>query len=120
MWEYSEKVLEHYRHPRNVGKIDNADLIGEAGSLACGDSLKLYIKLDGSVIKDAKFQTFGCGSAVASSSILTEMIIGKTLEEAKKLLIKTLLTNWAGFRKKNALFCYGTGSAGRCTQKVLR
>ena len=84
MWEYSEKVLEHYRHPRNVGKIDNADLIGEAGSLACGDSLKLYIKLDGSVIKDAKFQTFGCGSAVASSSILTEMIIGKTLEEAKK------------------------------------
>ena len=54
MWEYSEKVLDHYRHPRNVGKIDDADLIGEAGSLACGDSLKLYIKLDGNVIKDAK------------------------------------------------------------------
>lgn len=103
MWEYSEKVLEHYRHPRNVGKIDNADLIGEAGSLACGDSLKLYIKLDGSVIKDAKFQTFGCGSAVASSSILTEMIIGKLLKKLKKLLIKTLLTNWAGFRKKKCI-----------------
>ena len=96
MWEYSEKVLEHYRHPRNVGKIDNADLIGEAGSLACGDSLKLYIKLDGSVIKDAKFQTFGCGSAVASSSILTEMIIGKTLEEAKKITNKDIADELGG------------------------
>lgn len=90
MWEYSEKVLEHYRHPRNVGKIDDADLIGEAGSLACGDSLKLYIKLDGNVIKDAKFQTFGCGSAVASSSVLTEMIIGKTIEEAAKITNKDI------------------------------
>ena len=90
MWEYSEKVLDHYRHPRNVGKIEDADLIGEAGSLACGDSLKLYIKLDGNVIKDAKFLTFGCGSAVASSSILTEMIIGKTLEEASKITNKDI------------------------------
>ena len=90
MWEYSEKVLDHYRHPRNVGKIDDADLIGEAGSLACGDSLKLYIKLDGNVIKDAKFQTFGCGSAVASSSVLTEMIIGKTIEEAAKITNKDI------------------------------
>ena len=99
MWEYSEKVLEHYRHPRNVGKIDNADLIGEAGSLACGDSLKLYIKLDGSVIKDAKFQTFGCGSAVASSSILTEMIIGKTLEEAKKITNKAIADELGGLQE---------------------
>lgn len=90
MWEYSEKVLDHYRNPRNVGKIDNVDLIGEAGSLACGDSLKLYIKLDGNIIKDAKFQTFGCGSAVASSSILTEMIIGKTIEEAAKITNKDI------------------------------
>lgn len=90
MWEYSEKVLEHYRNPKNVGKIDDADLIGEAGSLACGDSLKLYIKLDGNVIKDAKFQTFGCGSAVASSSVLTEMIIGKTIEEAAKITNKDI------------------------------
>lgn len=90
MWEYSEKVLDHYRNPRNVGKIDDADIIGEAGSLACGDSLKLYIKLNGNIIKDAKFQTFGCGSAVASSSILTEMIIGKTLDEVKKITNKDI------------------------------
>ena len=96
MWEYSEKVLDHYRNPRNVGKIDDADLIGEAGSLACGDSLKLYIKLDGNVIKDAKFLTFGCGSAVASSSILTEMIIGKTIEEAAKITNKDIAAELDG------------------------
>ena len=96
MWEYSEKVLDHYRNPRNVGKIDNADIVGEAGSLACGDSLKLYIKLDGNVITDAKFQTFGCGSAVASSSILTEMIIGKTLDEVKKITNKDIADQLGG------------------------
>ena len=96
MWEYSEKVLDHYRNPRNVGKIDNADLIGEAGSLACGDSLKLYLKLDGEKIVDAKFQTYGCGSAVASSSILTEMIIGKTLKEAQQITNKDIANELDG------------------------
>jgi len=96
MWDYSEKVLDHYRNPRNVGKIDDADLIGEAGSLACGDSLKLYIKLDGNIIKDAKFLTFGCGSAVASSSILTEMIIGKTLDDVRKITNKDIADELGG------------------------
>ena len=90
MWDYSEKVMDHYRNPRNVGTLEDADIIGEAGSLACGDSLKLFIKLDGDKIIDAKFQTFGCGSAVAASSILTEMIIGKTLDEVKKITNKDI------------------------------
>jgi len=96
MWDYSEKVLDHYRNPRNVGTIEDADIVGEAGSLACGDSLKLFIKLDGNIIKDAKFLTFGCGSAVASSSILTEMIIGKTLDEVKKITNKDIAEQLGG------------------------
>ncbi|HIQ89593.1 TPA: iron-sulfur cluster assembly scaffold protein [Candidatus Galligastranaerophilus faecipullorum] len=90
MWEYSDKVKEHYKNPKNVGSIENADAVGEAGALACGDKLKIYLKIDNGIITDAKFQTFGCGSAVASSSILTEMIIGKTLEEAKKITNKDI------------------------------
>ena len=90
MWDYTEEVLDHYRNPRNVGKIDNADAIGEAGSLACGDALKIYLKIENGIVTDAKFQTFGCGSAVASSSMMTEMIIGKPLEEVKKLTNKDI------------------------------
>ena len=96
MWDYTEKVMDHYRNPRNVGTIDDADLIGEAGSLACGDSLKLFIKLDGDKVVDAKFQTFGCGSAVAASSILTEMIIGRTLDEVKKITNKDIANELGG------------------------
>lgn len=90
MWDYTKEVMEHYRNPKNVGKIDDADAIGEAGSLSCGDALKIYLKIDNNIVTDAKFQTFGCGSAVASSSILTEMIIGKTLDEVKKITNKDI------------------------------
>lgn len=96
MWDYSKEVMEHYRNPKNVGKIDNADAIGEAGSLACGDALRIYLKIKNGIVTDAKFQTFGCGSAVASSSVLTEMIIGKPIDEVKKITNKEIADKLGG------------------------
>ena len=80
--EYSDKVVDHYENPRNVGIIENADGIGTVGNPACGDVMKLSIRIKDDVITAAKFKTFGCGAAIATSSILTEMVVGKTVEEA--------------------------------------
>ena len=82
---YSEKVMDHFQHPRNVGKMDDADGIGEVGNAKCGDIMKMYIKVQDGIITDIKFNTFGCGSAIATSSMATEMIKGKPLSEALKL-----------------------------------
>lgn len=87
MWNYTEKVMEYFKNPKNVGEIENPDAVGEVGSVVCGDALKLTLRIDPQTHKiiDAKFKTFGCASAIASSSILTEMIKGKTLEQASKI-----------------------------------
>lgn len=82
---YSEKVMDHFNNPRNVGEIENADGVGEVGNPKCGDIMKMYIEVEDGVIKDVKFKTFGCGAAIATSSMATEMIKGKTLKEALAL-----------------------------------
>ena len=82
---YSEKVMDHFRNPRNVGVIEDADGVGEVGNAKCGDIMKMYLKIEDGIVVDVKFETFGCGSAIASSSMATELIKGKPVEEARKL-----------------------------------
>jgi nitrogen fixation NifU-like protein len=93
---YSEKVMDHFSNPRNVGEIENADGIGEVGNAKCGDIMKMYLKIENDVIVDVKFKTFGCGAAVATSSIATEMVKGKTIEEALKLTNKAVVEALGG------------------------
>lgn len=87
---YSDKVMDHFQHPRNLGKMENADGIGEVGNAKCGDIMRMYIKVDGDVISDVSFITFGCGSAIASSSMATEMIKGKPIAQALELSNKAV------------------------------
>ena len=87
---YSEKVMEHFKNPRNVGEIENPDGVGRVGNPVCGDVMELYIKVNDATIVDAKFKTFGCGAAIATSSIVTEMVKGKSIEEALKISNKAV------------------------------
>ena len=87
---YSEKVMDHFSNPRNVGEIENADGVGTVGNAKCGDIMRMYLEVENGVIKDVKFKTFGCGAAIATSSMATEMIKGKTLKEALKLTNKSV------------------------------
>jgi nitrogen fixation protein NifU and related proteins len=83
--QFNETVMDHFMNPRNVGEIENADAVGEAGSAQCGDAMTLYLKIDNGIISDAKFKTFGCGAAIASSSMATELLKGKSLDDALAL-----------------------------------
>ena len=94
--EYSEKVLDHFTHPRNVGKIDDADGVGEVGNAKCGDIMKMYIKVKDGIITDVKFNTFGCASAIAASSLATELIKGKRLDYAMGVTNKQVVDELGG------------------------
>lgn len=101
---YSDKVMDHFTNPRNLGKMDDADGVGEVGNATCGDIMKMYIKVEDNVITDVKFNTFGCGSAIATSSMATEMIKGKTVEEALELSNKAVVEALEGL-PKNKIHC---------------
>ena len=96
MERYSEKVMEHFRNPRNVGEMKNPDGIGHVGNPVCGDIMEMYIKVENNIIVDAKFKTFGCGAAIATSSMVTELVKGKTIDEALKISNKAVIEALGG------------------------
>ena len=106
---YSEKVMDHFIHPRNVGEIENADGIGEEGNPVCGDMMTFYIKVKGNRLEDVKFKTFGCGAAIAVSSMVSEMAKGKTIEEALKITPALVATELEGL-PKNKYHCSNLGA----------
>lgn len=106
---YSEKVMEHFRNPRNVGEIEDADGIGEVGNPVCGDMMTFYIKVDNDRLTDVKFKTFGCGAAIAVSSMVSEMAKGKTLEEALKITNQMVAQELGGL-PSNKLHCSNLGA----------
>ncbi|MBC7333184.1 MAG: Fe-S cluster assembly scaffold protein NifU [Actinobacteria bacterium] len=109
MVTYSQKVMEHFMNPRNVGEIEDADGIGEVGNPICGDMMTFYIKVEDNKIKDIKFKTFGCGAAIAVSSMVSEMAKGKTIEEALKITNKSVAEELGGL-PKNKLHCSNLGA----------
>ena len=114
---YSEKVMDHFTHPRNVGVIEDANGVGEVGNAKCGDIMKIYLKIEDDIIKDVKFETFGCGSAIASSSMATEMIKGKSIHDAMRLTNKAVAE---AARPQTALLRPGRGSHQERTEGLLR
>ena len=106
---YSEKVMDHFRDPRNVGEIENADGVGEVGNAVCGDMMTFYVKIDDNVLTDVKFKTFGCGAAIAVSSMVSEMAIGKTVEEAMKITNADVAAELGGL-PPNKLHCSNLGA----------
>ena len=102
---YTEKVMEHFTNPRNVGEIENADGVGEVGNMKCGDIMRIYIKVnDQDVIEDVKFRTFGCGAAIATSSVVTEMVKGKTIDEALEITNQQVAEELGGL-PENKMHC---------------
>jgi len=114
---YSQKVMEHFMHPRNVGEIDDADGVGEVGNPVCGDMMSFYIKVKDNRLADIKFKTFGCGAAIAVSSMVSEMAMGKTLEEALKITPKSVADELEGLPKQK-FHCSNLGA--QALQKAIQ